>query len=283
MIVEPKMTEQYQPIDKYITVGELRLHYVDWGNAKANPMVLLHGLGDCTRNWDIFANTMSSDYHVIALDHRGHGDSDWAETYEYKLGNYFKDIKAFVSQLKLNDVIFVGHGLGANSAFLYAADSPEVIKALVVLSSELGVLNSETFSKRQIGYRRQHNIDFLESLTNILRKEQPYSQNDWLISQAIQMSKSLPGDKRIWKCDPKTLSNYEQPNLWEQIAKIKTPTLIMRGRQNDLQTHEIVVRMREIISNARLVELEGGGHWFHLENPYAFEDTVGWFLQDILP
>ena len=276
------MTEQYQPIDKYITVGGLRLHYVDWGNPKANLMVLLHELGDCTRNWDIFANAMSSDYHVIALDHRGHGDSDWAEADEYKFSNYVTDVKAFVSQLKLNDVIFVGHGLGANSAFMYAAYSPEVIKALVVLSSELGVLNSETFSKRQIGYHRQRNIDFLESLTNILRKEQPYSQNDWLISQTRHMSKSLLGDKRIWKCDPKTLSNYEQPNLWEQIAKIKSPTLIVHGRQNDLQTHEIVVRMRETISRARLVELEGGGHWFHLENPYAFEDTVSWFLQDIL-
>ena len=275
------MIEQQHPIDKYITVRGLRLHYVDWGNSKANPMVLLHGLGDCARNWDIFAKAMSSNYHVIALDHRGHGDSDWAEADKYEFNNYITDVKALASQLVLNNVILVGHALGANNAFEYAINSPESVKALILLSSELSVVNTGSFVEKHIGYHRQHSVGFLESLTNNLRKEQPYSEHDWLITQTMHMSKLTAEGKRIWKCDPTALSSYAQPDLWAQITKIKCPTLIIRGRQNDLQTHGIVVQMRETISMARLVELEEGGHWFHLENPGAFEDAVSWFLQDI--
>ena len=63
-------TPDFQPTDKFFDVDGLRLHYLDWGTPSpdAPTMVLLHGLQDCARSWDIFAATISSDYRVIALD-----------------------------------------------------------------------------------------------------------------------------------------------------------------------------------------------------------------------
>ena len=72
---------------------------------------------------------------------------------------------------------------------------------------------------------------------------------------------------------------YERPDLWDEWSRIECPTLIARGRQSNLLTHEVAVRMREAISRARLAELEGGGHWFYQELPGPFEATVRWFLE----
>src|SRR3546814_20636320 len=55
----------------------LRLHYVDWGNPDAPPLLLLHGGRDHCRNWDWVAQELRSDFHIIAPDLRGHGDSQW--------------------------------------------------------------------------------------------------------------------------------------------------------------------------------------------------------------
>ena len=65
----------------------------------------------------------------------------------------------------------------------------------------------------------------------------------------------------------------------ERVAEIRHPTLIVRGRQSELLTHDVAVRMREAVPGARLVELDGGGHWFYQEFPGAFETAVRWFLQ----
>ena len=83
----------------------------------------------------------------------------------------------------------------------------------------------------------------------------------------------------MWKRDRKLLEAYERPDLWDEWSRIMCPTLIVRGRQSELLTHAVAVKMREAIRSVRLVELDGGGHWFYQEFPGAFETTVRWFLQ----
>ena len=104
------MTENSQePSDKYVEVDGLRLHYLDWGNSDAQPMILMHGLQDCARSWDAFAMNVCSEYHVIALDSRGHGDSDWTDPKHYGFQDYVSDLEELVKQLELDKVILVGH------------------------------------------------------------------------------------------------------------------------------------------------------------------------------
>ena len=101
-----------------------------------------------------------------------------------------------------------------------------------------------------------------------------------LAHQALHMTKETPGGGRVWKRDPKLLRAYAQPDLWAEWSQLACPTLIVRGRQSRLLTHEVAVKMRESIGRVRLAELEGGGHWFYQEVPGAFEATVRWFLEE---
>ena len=99
------------PEDKFVQIDNLSLHYLEWGNTNAVPIVLLHGLCGNAHYWDLFARNVASEYRLITVDQRGHGDSDWAETYGPR--DYVLDLEAFVESLKLNEFV-LEHGLTNN-------------------------------------------------------------------------------------------------------------------------------------------------------------------------
>ena len=71
------MTATLGPTSHTYFSQRMRLHYTDWGNPDAPPMILIHGGRDHCRNWDWVAEHFRHDYHIIAPDLRGHGDSEW--------------------------------------------------------------------------------------------------------------------------------------------------------------------------------------------------------------
>ena len=274
------MTHIREPVDGYIEVDGLRLHYLDWGNEDAQPMVLLHGLQDCARSWDVFAASACYSHRVLALDHRGHGDSDWSTADRYRLRDYVADLEGLVEHLRLQSVVLIGHSAGGRNAMLYSIDHSDVVEALVVVDIDPDAINPE--SQRMFGLYNSETDEWgsVEAVVERLRSRQPNSSDDTLAHQALHMTRELSSGGRVWKRDRQLLAAYERPDLWAEWSRLTCPTLIVRGRQSSLLTHDVAVRMREAIPRARLAELEGGGHWFYQEFPGAFEATVRWFLQD---
>ena len=138
------MTSSPTPEHGFIDADGLRLHYLDWGNSEAQPMLLLHGLQDCANSWDFFAAAMCSDYHVIALDHRGHGDSGQASEDRYRLIDYVSDVHDVVEFLGLRDLLLVGHSAGGRNAFMYAVANPNKVTPLAVVDIDRDECNPET-------------------------------------------------------------------------------------------------------------------------------------------
>ena len=265
--------------DRFFDAGGVRLHYLDWGNAGARPMVLLHGLQDCARSWDFLSTSMSADFHVVALDHRGHGESEWAPPDRYRLRDYVSDVEALVDHLGLTDPVLVGHSAGGRNAWMYAVSHPDRVSSLVVVDIDPDAENPESRSMFERYHAEPDEWGSLEAVIERLRGRQPASTDEMLRHQALHMTRELSGGGRVWKRDRALLEAYERPDLWEEWRRISCPTLIVRGRQSDLLRHEVAVRMREEITRVRLVELDGGGHWFYQEFPGAFETTIRWFLQ----
>ena len=102
----------------------LRLHYVDWGNPDAPPLVLLHGGRDHCRNWDWVAADLRKDYHVICPDLRGHGDLAWQASGGYTMAGYIYDLAQLIHQQALAPVRIVAHSLGGNIALRYSGVYP---------------------------------------------------------------------------------------------------------------------------------------------------------------
>ena len=100
------------PTSRIFFSQRLRLHYVDWGNAGAPPLLLVHGGRDHCRNWDWVAEELGHDWHIIAPDLRGHGDSQWSHDGTYMMAGYIYDMAQLIHQLKLAPVTILAHSLG---------------------------------------------------------------------------------------------------------------------------------------------------------------------------
>ena len=109
----------------------LKLHFLDWGNETSRPVLLIHGMQDHCHNWDWTSEALCDDYHILAPDLRGHGDSDWSKGSSYSNLDYVYDIAQLIEQQELDSVHLVGHSLGGTVASLYAGLFPERVASLV--------------------------------------------------------------------------------------------------------------------------------------------------------
>src|SRR5690606_33853442 len=121
------------PISRAYFSQRLRLHYVDWGNPEKPPLLLIHGGRDHCRNWDWVAQRLRHDWHIIAPDLRGHGDSEWIKGGVYTMSDYVCDIAQLVHQLELKPLTIIGHSLGGAITLRYTGLFPEtVVKAVAI-------------------------------------------------------------------------------------------------------------------------------------------------------
>jgi pimeloyl-ACP methyl ester carboxylesterase len=116
----------------------LKLHYLDWGAPDHPPLVLLHGLRGHAHSWDDFSAAVCEDYHVLALDQRGRGDSEWAKDGVYTTAAYVADLADFSAALHLDSFILIGHSMGGRNGMAFSARYPDKVRKLVVVDISPG-------------------------------------------------------------------------------------------------------------------------------------------------
>src|SRR3954463_15704483 len=121
------------PTSRIYFSQRLRLHYVDWGNPSAPPLLLVHGGRDHCRNWGWGAAALRKDWHVFAPGLRGHGDSQWSPDGNYSTAAYVYDLAQLIHQQKLAPVTIIAHSLGGNIALRYTGIFPENVRRLVAI------------------------------------------------------------------------------------------------------------------------------------------------------
>ena len=154
--------------DEVIELRGLRFHYRDWpsSNPNAGDLVLLHGYTGHARSWDAFAEAMSDTYRVLALDQRGHGETQWAPPQAYGTGEMVTDLEAFVAALGLRDFTLLGLSMGGIVSIGYAGVRPPELSRLVIVDiapeiAQTGlqkimdnVARSDTFATREEAFAR---------------------------------------------------------------------------------------------------------------------------------
>ena len=111
----------------------LRLHYLDWGNDGVPPLLMIHGNRDHCHNWDWMAERLADDYHILAPDLRGHGDSQWNVGSAYAISEFVYDVAQLVRQTKIAPVRIVAHSLGGSVSLQYAGTFPDEVTKLVTI------------------------------------------------------------------------------------------------------------------------------------------------------
>src|SRR5262245_42158071 len=138
---------------RFLEANGVRLHYLDYGTAGLTPMLCLHG-GAVNAHWfDFVAGGFTAGYHVRALDHRGHGDSAWAQPPDYRYERYAADVAEVVRQLDLRDFVLVGHSMGGLVSLVYAATYPGRVKKVAIIDSTLVQTPERVAALHEIGGR----------------------------------------------------------------------------------------------------------------------------------
>ncbi len=269
------MTNLYQ--DHMLSLCGLRFHYLDWGSEGKPPFVLLHGGAQTAHSWDDFAPVVRGDYHVYALDQRGHGDSDWSPDGDYSRQTQCEDVAAFVSALKLSPFILAGLSMGGINTITYAARYPETVKALIIVDVGPEI---ETRGRENIqNFTRIDELDSFEAFIERAHRFNPRRSLENLRQRLSHNLKQQPNGKWTWKFDQKRLgaggrSGIGPEGLWEDVRKIRCPTLIIRGGESDILTPEAAQRLQAAIPQSRLAVVPGAGHSVMGDNPSGFAEAV---------
>ena len=272
-----------EPREREISLGGLRFHYLEWGNSGSPVLVLLHGFGSHARSWDHVAEALADRFRVLALDQRGHGNSDRAPDGDYTVRAMAGDVEAFAAALCPGRFSLLGLSMGGRISIAYTASHPGRVERLVLVDIGPEIAPEGLARIRTTVSNVPEELASTAEAYQVLRAAAPrYSEA--LLRHRLQHSfNRLPNGKLTWKYD-KVLRDQTRrgarnlPNLWPDLARITSPTLIVRGSESDVLSPEIAKRMLETLKDGRLVEIADAGHTVPGDQPEAFIKAVRAFL-----
>lgn len=287
---------QYGPTSHSYTSQRLKLHYDDWGNRDAPPLLLLHGGRDHSRNWDWTARALQKDWHIIAPDWRGHGDSQWSADGEYKLTAYIYDLAQLIHQQKLAPVSIVAHSMGGNIALRYGGLYPAHIRRIVAIEGlgpspkMLAERQAVDFAertrawiekKRAASARTPRRYASVEDCLARMREENAHLSEDQARHLTIHGVNQNEDGTYGWKFDPYLniwgdgdMSQAEIEALWSRIT---APALLMYGANSWASNPMEDGRIRHF-HTARVTTYENAGHWLHHDQFERFIADLKAFL-----
>jgi pimeloyl-ACP methyl ester carboxylesterase len=231
--------------------------------AERAKLVLLHGAGANAHWWDHLASGLAEQYHVVALDFRGHGDSDFPE--QLRAGAFSDDLDALLEHLAAPEAILVGHSLGAHVAAEHAARSGET-PALILLDLTRGASRSRQRATRLALTLGQSYRSREEAVRRFRFLPAAAHADERMRRRIAEHSVRREADGRFgFKFDPRWFG--VPPRGRPDLADIRCPTLLLRGGKSALLTSEGAREIVSAIPDARLVEIPGAGHHAHIDRP----------------
>src|SRR5579884_95110 len=193
------------PRAQAVQLGDLNLHYTEWGEPTAPPMVLLHGFMAHARTWDLFARDLASDYRILALDQRGHGDTGAAPGDSYTTDDYVGDLERFAAALGLTRFVLVGMSMGGRNAIVYTARHPEAVAKLVIV--DIGPQAPAPAAPRPDAPQDPGIFDNPSQVADFLRGQDPYPPEDYRQEVARHSVRQRPDGRYEWKWAPRRLGH----------------------------------------------------------------------------
>jgi len=282
------MTSVAPYADHDTKVGGLKLHYQEWGDPKSPPILMLHGFGVSGHMFDEFADRVKDRYRLIALDQRGHGDSEWSEPGDYTREAFVKDVEGFRKALKLDRFILVGHSMGGLNAVSYTAEHPEHVSALILVdvgpeAAKEGVDNIVRFTQGPDELEFEEFVELAHRFNQRRTIENIRERMRHRLKQSESGKYTWKFDKRFRQPDTplKIGSDLTNDQVWQLYRDITVPTLLVRGAESDVLTPETAERAIREMRRARLRVVPGAGHSVPGDNPDDFSAAVTEFLSDV--
>lgn len=265
-----------RPLDRHLLVNGLRLHLLDWGGDGRVPLLLLHGFTGHAHAWDTLSIALQPHFHVYALDQRGHGDSDPADTYTAAAA--FDDISGVAAQLGLTPFVLVGLSMGGRNAMYFAARRPDLVQKLVVV--DIGPEISRRAAEAPAGPPEPETWDSIEEAAQHLYRGNPYPGIHYYRWVASHSLRARADGALVWAWHPSIKEPRSQSDVdwWAVVRAIGVPTLVLRGAESRVLDRDVGERMTRELPQGRLVEIPRAVHTLHEDNPEAVLAALGAFL-----
>jgi len=264
--------------DRYITVNGLRLHYLDWGSNDKPPFIMLHGISRVAHQFDHIAPEFKNAYHVMAIDMRGHGDSDWSPDAAYLVEDYVKDLEGFVEQLNLRGLVLLGNSTGGRVVQVYAGLHPDRVARLIV--EDVGPERPNDIAaafQRQV-QQEANGWAFEDELLDSLKKSNAKTPEAILRGYAHFGAKQREDGRIVWKRDPNLARGFIETELWRFVREIKCPTIYVLGGASRIVPPETQQKLKETLAGLQMVVMPGLGHYPDQESTADFLRIVKAFL-----
>lgn len=261
------------------------LHYLEWpGWAADAPVVLmLHGGGLHAHTFDLTANLLRCRARCLAVDLRGHGESDWVEPTGYGSDAICEDIDAVIAALKLEDVVVVGHSLGGMGAMVWAGRRPAALKGIVIVDVAPEMDAAGIGSVGAFVTTPQSFVD-LEEVQAHLAADSP--------TRAPRVD-GVAANLR-WGDDGRLTFKYDssqfmamklelRDDLRRIVRQIVCPTRILRGERSNVTSETAAAELAGLIPGATWTTIPDAGHTIQSSNPVALAAHVVKFLDEITP
>src|SRR3989442_4132963 len=266
-----------RPFDRDITVNGLRLRLLDWGGEGRTPLLLLHGFTGHAHAWDTLSIALQPHFHVLALDERGHGDSDPADVYNPMVA--FEDLSGVVDQLRLSPLIIVGLSMGGRNALYFSSKRPHDVQKLVTV--DIGPEISKRAAQPSSGPPEPETWESIEQAAQHLYQGNPYPGIHYYRWVASTSLRTRDDGRLVWKWHPSIKERRVMGDVdwWAIVREIKPPLLLLRGAESTVLDADVAERMARELPRGTLVEIPRAVHTLHEDNPEAVLDALRAFLK----
>lgn len=272
----------------------LSLHVLEWSR-EGVPMILLHGHGNEAHLWDDFVPAVAPYYRVLAVDQRGHGDSDWDPQGRYDADALADDLERILAAFAIDRFVLIGFSMGGRASMVFAERHPERLAGLVLV--DIGPELDARGRIRIAGEIAEHPSPVFQDVdeyARMLARNYPAGSPSALRRMAehglrrradgrfeLKLDPALRGaggralDEAQMRADEAALAQ----RMWVALAKLPCPTLVVRGAASDILSPEIADRMvDEVLPNGRLAVVAQAAHSVATDNPKGFEEAVTAFV-----
>ena len=278
--------EVVAPTQFDVRLDDMQIHVLDWGGP-GEPIVLLHGGGLTAHTWDLVCLQLRPRYRCVAPDLRGHGDSSWSSSADYRLDAYRADVEGLVDYLGLERFVLVGMSLGGATAIHFAGRHAEKLSALVLV--DVGPQMSGGAGRERLrNFSAQPPLPSVDAFVERAMTFNPRRKPELLRRSLLHNLRQDDNGMWVWKYDPRRMAPTgadparRGEAMWASVERISCPTLVVKGAQSELFMASDAEALVNRLPSPEFVQIEGAGHTVQGDQPRALAEAVQAFLARVL-
>ena len=284
-----------EPVSHFFYSHRLKLQFWDFGGEGKPSLVLVHGGLDHARNWDWVARDLCRDYHVYALDLRGHGNSAWAPGAMYSIAEYVLDLSALLDVIGEFPIYLIGHSLGGVLVMHYAGIYPDRVRKVVNIEGlgfpaghRIHAPYSERLRRwveqmRETEKREPRPYPDIPSAIARMKEANPHLSDEQARHLTLHGTNWNSDGSLIWKFDNYARAfppyGHNLDDIREIVGRITCPVLLFWGMESRMPDPEADGRLAWV-PNVRLIRVPRAGHWLHHDQLEIFLTETRKFLAE---